>query len=33
MGRWLKILPALAVLAMVAALLVLGADPMALFLT
>lgn len=33
MGRWLKLVPILAILALVAALLLFGTDPAALFLT
>ena len=33
MGRWLKLIPILAILALVAALILVGADPAALFLT
>lgn len=33
MGRWLKLIPVLAILALAAVLILMGADPAALFLT
>jgi NADH:ubiquinone oxidoreductase subunit 5 (subunit L)/multisubunit Na+/H+ antiporter MnhA subunit len=33
MGRWLKLIPVLAILALVAALILFGTDPAALFFT
>jgi hypothetical protein len=33
MGRWLKLIPILAILALAAALVLFGTDPAALFLT
>lgn len=33
MGRWLKLIPAVAILALMAALVLFGTDPAAVFLT